>query len=200
MSQNSAQENDSAKKKRNTKKKVGEQPMREKRRYAEITIAALTGEISAEHLYDPPTRPDRGNTSRIWSLDDVLKDLADGGYVFDLRPLAENPNIYSWVVRSPLPSGRIDGDEIDRFSDDARRFAGEMAHAFEGDFQGLAFLASERHGEPLDGSAGPFDSVSAAYRAVYWGRRGALIGKRVGDLLCWSDGRQQAIGSGAQEL
>jgi hypothetical protein len=169
----------------------------EKARYAEITIAALTGEISAEHLYDPPAQPHKGSTSGIWPLERALEDLADGGFVFDLRPLADHPHIASWAVRAPMPSGRIEGDDIDRLSDEARKSAGEMVDALQGDFQTLAILASKGFGEPLDGSAGPFDYVSSASRALYWGSRGALIGKRVGNLLYWSDGRQQTIGNSA---
>jgi hypothetical protein len=167
----------------------------EKTRYAEVTIAALTGEISAEHLYNPPPQPDIGSTSGIWPLERALENLADGGFVFDLRPLADHPNIASWAVRAPMPSGRIDGDDRDRLSDEAREAAGEMVDALQGDFRTLAILASKRFGEPLDGSAGPFDYVSSTSRTLYWGSRGALIGRRVGNLLCWSDGRQQTIGN-----
>jgi hypothetical protein len=169
----------------------------EKARYAEITIAALTGEISAEHLYNPPAQPYKGSTSGIWPLERALEDLADGGFVFDLRPLSDHPDIVSWAFLAPMPSGRIDGDDIDRLSNEARKSAGEMVDALQGDFQKLAILASKRFGEPLDGSAGPFDYVSSTSRALYWGSRGALVGKRVGNLLCWSDGRQQTIGSPA---
>ena len=162
--------------------------------YAEITIAAWTGEISAEHLYDPPSQPHRGSTSGIWYLEHALEDLAEGGYVLDLRPLADHPHIASWAVRSPMPNGRIDGDDIDRLSDKARKAAGEMIDAFQGDLKKIAILASTSFGEPLDGTAGPFDYVSSTSRVLFWGSRGALIGKRVGNLLYWSDGRQQTIG------
>jgi hypothetical protein len=170
-----------------------------KSQYAEITIAALTGEISATHFYNPPSQPYRGSTSGIWSLERALVDLVDGGYAIDLRPLADHPKIVSWVFRAPMPSGRIEGDDIDRLSDEARRFAGEMGYAFQGDFQALALLMSKRFGEPLDGLAGPFDYVFSSYLATYWGIRGALIGKRVGNLLRWSDGRQQTISSDLQK-
>jgi len=68
-----------------------------------------------------------------------------------------------------------------------------MLPGLGGAFQQLAFLIANKVGEPTDGSAGPMDRVSAAYRASYWGSRGARIGKRVGKIICWSDGEQQTI-------
>jgi hypothetical protein len=68
-----------------------------------------------------------------------------------------------------------------------------MLPGLGGEFQQLAFLIAHKIGEPTDGSAGPMDSVSAAYRASYWGSRGARIGKRMGNTIHWSDGEQQAI-------
>jgi hypothetical protein len=158
-------------------------------------IGALFGSISAQYLYDPPDHPSQGWTTRIGSLEQALLDLAEGGYVIDLRPLADHPLLKTWVFQAPMPNGRISGDEIDRFSDEEREAARQMLSDLGGDFQKLAYLASQRLGEPLDGSAGPFDAVSASYRAAYWGSRGARIGKRVGNILYWSDGKQQAINS-----
>lgn len=160
--------------------------------YAEITIAALTGEISATHLADPQTNI-RGSTSGIWTLEKALPDLAQGGYVFDLRPLAEHPKILSWVFQAPVSNGRIDGDDIDRLPDDVRAAARDLAPWMAGDFQRLALLIANRVGEPIDGEPGPFDAVSASYRAVYWGSRGALIGRRIDKTLYWLDGKQQLI-------
>lgn len=82
-----------------------------------------------------------------------------------------------------------------------RKAAGDMAGPFglQGAFQDLALLAAAKVGEPTDGGAGPFDKVSAVYRAVYWGSRGALIGRRVGDSVVWLDGTQQAIEHTSQE-
>jgi hypothetical protein len=175
-----------------SKKAVGPSGSSQQKRrlYAEVTIGALTGEISAEHLYDPPTQPYRGSTSHIWPLEKALEDLVDGGYVIDLRPLADHPALFSWVYRAPMPNGRLEGHEIDRLSEEVRQCASGMAGGLQGDFQKLALLMANRIGEPIDESAGPFDSVSVAYRAAYWGSRGALIG----NTLYWSDGRQQMIG------
>ena len=169
-------------------------PERERRiQFSEVTIAAWTGEISGQHLYNPTSGYASGSTSGMHSLDRAVADIADGGYVIDLRPLADHPQITTWVFRAPMSNGRIEGEEINRLSDDVRKAAGDMASGLGGAFQDVALLAAARIGEPVDGSAGAFDYVSAAYRAVYWGSRGALIGKRVGDTLHWSDGRQQPI-------
>ena len=128
-----------------------------------------------------------------------MNDLAEGGYVIDLRPLANHPQLYHWVFCSPMPNGHIEGDEIDRFSDKEREIASELLFGLEGDFQRVAELAVNRIGEPLDGSAGPFDYVSSTYLAAYWANRGARIGKRVGNILRWSDGSEQVIGNSTQE-
>lgn len=160
--------------------------------YAEITIAALTGEISATHLVDPQT-PTRGSTSGIWTLEKALPHLAQGGYVFDLRPLAEHPQLFSWVFQAPMPNGRIEGNDIDRFPEYIRVATRDLAPWMAGAFQDLALLIANGVGEPTDGGAGAFDMVSASYRAVSWGTRGALIGRRIDSTLYWFDGKQQPI-------
>ncbi|MHB8598391.1 MAG: hypothetical protein ACYDER_16430 [Ktedonobacteraceae bacterium] len=172
-------------------------PERERHiQFSEVTFAALTGEASGEHLLVPGGN--RGSTSGMYSeqgSERALRDLAEGGYVIDLRPLAKHPHITTWVFQAPMPNGRVEGDDIDRLPDDVRKAAGEMAGTFglQGAFQDLALLAAAKVGEPVDGSAGAFDTVSAAYRATWWGSRGAFIGKRVGDTLRWSNGTQQTI-------
>lgn len=167
--------------------------------YAEITIAALTGEISATHLFDPTQgHTCHGSTSGIWPLERALSDLVEGGYIIDLRPLAEHPQLVSWVFCAPMPNGQLEGDEKAALSDEVRQSAREMLPGLQGTFQQLALLIAIRAGEPMDGSAGPFDTVSASYRARYWGSRGARIGKRMGRVLCWSDGEQSLIGTSNQ--
>ena len=94
-----------------------------------------------------------------------------------------------------MSNGCIEGNEIDRLSENARKAAGEMVSGLEGAFKDLAMLAAAGIGKPEDGSADGFDDVSAVYRAVYWGSRGALIGRRMGNTLHWSDGREQMIES-----
>lgn len=170
---------------------MAQQPKRTQ--YAEVTIAALTGEISGQHLCDPTSGYASGSTSGIWTLEEALIDLADGGYVIDLRPLASHPRLSAWVFAAPIPNGRIEGEDIERFSEELRKTTEQMLPGLGGAFQQLAFLVAHKIGEPTDGSAGPMDSVSAAYRASYWGSRGARIGKRVGKSLSWSDGEQQTI-------
>ena len=164
--------------------------------FSEITFAALTGEASGEHLLVPGGN--RGSTSGMYGdqgRERALRDLAEGGYVIDLRPLADHPQLTTWVFNAPMSNGRIEGDDIDRLPDDVRKAAGDMASPFglQGAFRDLALLAAAKVGEPVDGGAGPFDTVSATYRATWWGSRGALIGKRVGDTLHWSNGTQQTI-------
>ena len=161
--------------------------------YAEVTIAAPTGKISGRHLSDPTSGYSGGFTTGIWSLEKALANLADGGYVIDLRPLASHPDLIAWVYAAPLCNGHIEGEEIERFPQELRKTAEQMLPGLGGAFQQLAFLIAHKIGEPTDGSAGPMDEVSAAYRARYWGSRGARIGKRVGNILCWSDGAQQTI-------
>ena len=196
MKQKESQPRTSQATKRAIRKKVSKQ---REPQYAEITIAALTGEVSAKEFYDPPTQPSRGSVSGIWSLERAWENLADGGYVIDLRPLAPHPKLFTWVYQAPMPNGCIEGNEIDRLSAGARESAGQMLYGLQGEYQQLAFLASKGIGEPIDGSAGPFDYVSASYRAMYWGSRGARIGKRVGNAIHWSDGRQQVIGFPSEE-
>lgn len=161
------------------------------RPYAEIVIGT-TGAVRGEGLYDPPTHNTHWSASNMW-LKRSLGELAEGGYIIDLRPLVEHPNIVSWVVQAPLCSGRIKGD-IERLPDNVRQAAREMAPFLDGDYQGLAAMAAQSVGEPEDSSsAGPFDSVSAEYLAIYWGSRGARVGKRVGDKIVWSDGDEEPI-------
>ena len=162
-------------------------------RYAEITLAALTGAISATHLCDPADPQSRGSTSGIWSLERALEDLAEGGYVIDLRPLAAHPQLLSWVLRAPLSNGRLEDEQIERLPDEVREAARDLMPWLGGAYQWLAFLAATRSGEPADGSAGPFDGVSAASLAAYWGSRGARIGKRRGNAIDWSDGQRQPL-------
>jgi hypothetical protein len=57
----------------------------------------------------------------------ALQDLADGDYVVDLRPLAEHPQLVSWVMRAPMASGQVEGLDIDRLPDEVRQAAGDMA-------------------------------------------------------------------------
>lgn len=161
--------------------------------YAEVMIAALTGQISGSHLYDPTSSYAGGFTSGIWPLEQALADLTDRGYVIDLRPLVSHPRLIAWAFASPLPNGRIEGEQIERYPDELRKTAEQMLPGLGGEFQHLAFLMAKKIGEPTDGSAGPMDRVSAAYRAAYWGSRGARIGKRVDASIHWSDGEQQLI-------
>lgn len=154
--------------------------------YAEVTIAALTGEISGEHLYDPTSGYASGYTSRIWPLEKALANLAEGGYVIDLRPLASHPRLRAWVFAAPISNGRIEDEQIEQYPEELRRTAEQMLPGLGGEFQQLAFLIAHKIGEPTDGSAGPMDRVSAAYRANYWGSLGARIGKRVGNTIYWS--------------
>ncbi len=165
--------------------------------FSEVTFAALTGEASGEHLLVP--NGNRGYTSGMYAEEGrsrAVRDLAEGGFVIDLRPLADNPQIFKWVVQAPMPNGRIGEDDIDRLSEDERKAAGEMGRSpfgLQGAFRDLALLAAAKIGEPQDGGAGAFDYVSAQYRAAWWGLRGALIGRRVGDTLHWSNGNEQTI-------
>jgi hypothetical protein len=163
-------------------------------RYAEVTIAALTGTISATHLFDPTNPESRASTSGIWPLEHALEDLAPGGYVIDLRPLARHPKLTSWAIRAPIPNGRLEGDEIERFPEGVREEARGQTPALADGYRWLTRLLATGAGEPADGSAGPFDGVSAESLAAYWGSRGALIGKRRGRTIYWSDGSQQVIG------
>jgi len=164
------------------------------KRYSEIRIAALTGEISADILIDDlESGVSRSVTFQHPFLEQALPDLAEGGYVIDLRPLANHPKLTTWVWQAPMPSGRIAGEEINRFSDEMREAAQSMLPGMEGTFQDITRLVVKRVGEPDDGSAGPLDYVSAYYRARWWHQHGARIGKRVGESIHWSDGTQQAI-------
>jgi hypothetical protein len=168
--------------------------------FAEVVFSALYGEASGEHLITPESTYSRGSTTGMYGevrRIHALQDLAEGGYVIDLRPLAEHPQLVSWVMRAPMASGQMEGSDIDRLPDEVRQATGDMATGsalpqLEGAFRFLGLAAASRIFEPEEGT-GPFDYVSAPYRAAWWGSRGALIGKRVGDSILSSAGRQQAI-------
>lgn len=188
----------------------GSQRRKEARRerraqFSLVTFAAWTEEASGQHLITPESEYASGSTSGMYGeagRERALQDLAEGGYVIDLRPLAEHPQFTRWVFDAPLPDGRIEGEDIERLPDRVRHAAGEMAASpfgLQGAFHDLAIAAFARMGEPLDGSTGMFDKVSAAYLAMYWGSRGARIGKRVGESVFWLDGTQQAIAPHPQE-
>jgi hypothetical protein len=141
--------------------------------FAEVVFSAFYGEASGEHLITPESTYSRGSTTGMYGEEGctrALQDLADGDYVIDLRPLAEHPQLVSWVMRAPMASGQIEGSDIDRLPDEVRQAAGDMATGsappqLEGAFRFLALAAASRIFEPEEG-AGPFDYVSAAYRAA----------------------------------
>lgn len=160
--------------------------------YSEITLAALTGEISTQCLYDPPTYPHRAHVSGIWKLETAIERLCEGGYVIDLRPLCGHPDIYKWAVAAPMPDGRLTGDEIDHLDEGTRRSAWSMMPGLVGEFQTMALLMAAKTFQPIDGEAGPFDYVSAQYRALWWGSRGARIGQKANGVVQWSDEQQAA--------
>ena len=171
--------------------------MNERTPCALITIAALTGEVSGVHLYDPGGMYARGGSIEFrCNLQQALPDLAEGGYVCDLRPLAGHPHLTSWVARAPLPNGDIEGACIQRLPEPVRESASQMQAWLSDDFRAAATMMAANAGEPSDGSAGPFDHVSAAYLARYWEAKGARIGRRVGKSLRWNDGEDQEIISG----
>lgn len=159
-----------------------------------ITVAAWTGEVSGTHLYDPGGMYGRGGHTEFRSgLQRALASLAEGGYVIDLRRLSDRPEIRLWQFQAPMPNGDIEGADIGRFSAEARESAAQMQPFLSGEFGVLAGMMAQKAGEPDDGSAGPFDRVSAAYLARYWGTKGARIGRRVGNCLRWQDGEEQEI-------
>jgi hypothetical protein len=124
----------------------------------------------------------------------ALVDLAEGGYVIDKRPLEDHPNLVSLVWLAPLANGRIEGNEIQRFSAAERESAAFMANMFEGDFQCIAKAAAAGEFDPDDQKdAGGLDYVSASYLAYYWFDHGARIGKRKGNKIIWSDGEELII-------
>src|SRR5579859_4775001 len=85
-------------------------PERERRiQFSEVTFAALTGEASGEHLFIPGGN--RGSTSGMYGEDGrerAVRDLAEGGYIIDLRPLVEHPQLTTWVFQAPMSNGRIE--------------------------------------------------------------------------------------------
>jgi hypothetical protein len=162
--------------------------------YAEITIAALTGEISATCVRQPG-HSSPASVSGIWRFERALPRLAEGGYVIDLRPLKEDQNLIRWVLAAPLPSGDIEGDEIDRLPEDVRRAAVMMFPFMEKDFHRIGFLMAVGYGKAVDRSPGAFDRVSSAVRAGWWAQKGARIGRRRGRVLRWMDGEEIAIES-----
>src|SRR5437899_1209657 len=85
---------------------TGSTPERERQiPFSLVTFAAWTGEASGEHLFVPGGN--RGSTTGMYGeqgRERALRDLAEGGYVIDLRPLADHPHIASWVLRAPIPN------------------------------------------------------------------------------------------------
>src|SRR5213595_2676348 len=99
--------------------------------YCEVHIG-ITGAISAELLQpDPQRRRSPGSCSNIWSLQEALSRLAEGGYIIDLRLLELHPLIDTWVFAAPLPNGHIEGTEIDRLPESVRASAREMMAGLE---------------------------------------------------------------------
>lgn len=169
--------------------------MSEHTQYALISLG-IQGSIMATLL-----APRRGRTDHIFRLESVLPELAEGGYVIDRRCLFDHPDAISWVAKAPGCDGQIEGGVSNRLSAEARQTAAMMAPYMGGEFQRLALqmalepvtIPDENVPEEEDESAGPNDTVSAAYLARYWGKRGARVGKRVGDILEWNDGEKQQI-------
>jgi hypothetical protein len=154
-------------------------------------IIEIDGWVSGTHLLCPE-QPYHGHTRSYGSLEDMLPSLVQGGYVIDLRPLAEHPRIVEWVVLSPMSSGYLEGDDLLHLSDEACQFGALMAQqGFDGAFQTLA--TSTTRADASRKKPGALDYVSSAYLAATWGERGARIGQRRGDVLYWSDGSQQQI-------
>ena len=169
----------------------GKNPEKEQRtQYVLIRIGAWTGTITAEHKYIPDSMFGRGGYTSGYYLDSMLSSLVDGGYVVDETPLADDPNIVSYITKSPLCTGELEGNEIERLPEAVRDSARSIGGFMEGDFQTLASMMALEYGESSDNSAGMFDRVSAEYLAIYWLQKGARIGKKYGDKLIWLDGEE----------
>ena len=112
-----------------------------------VRFSAWTDEASGEHLITPESEYAGGHTSGMYGeagRERALRDLAEGGYVIDLRPLADQPEIVTWVTKAPLPNGRIEGTEVDRLPPEVRESAGGLAPLLDGEFQTLAAMAALR--------------------------------------------------------
>jgi len=88
--------------------------------YSKITVAAWTEEIPGTHLYNPEGMHGRGGSTRPYQLSYAVKDLAEGGYIIDLRPIADNENITHEVFQAPMPNGDIEKNDIDRLPESVR--------------------------------------------------------------------------------
>lgn len=162
---------------------------------ASITVGA-SGDVRGVHHYDPTSGYARGGSTDFRStLQRALPDLAEGGYVFDLRPLAEYPQLTHWVFRCPLHNGDIEGEFVQRLPEPVRQAAEQLQPSLFGDMALAAMLmtTSNQEARTEKEPAGSFDRVSAAYLAGYWRRRGARVGRRIGDLVRWEDGEIQPI-------
>ncbi len=134
-----------------------------------ITIG-LTGQIRADCQSIDASR---STAIEAYDLDQVWPLLCEGGYVVDLRPLQDCPDIIRWVWECPLCNGQLEGEEMLRLAD--LTSAGVYRH--------LARLLALDTPE-----SGPFDRVSATHIARYWLSRGARVGCRVRGEIQWSDG------------
>jgi hypothetical protein len=150
-------------------------------------IIAIHGSISAEWTLESG----RGSSSNIWTLEEALSRLVEGGYVIDLSVIKEY--YLAWIYNAPMSTGEIEGRYIRRVFVSSNQCPEEPeSELFTCDFNRFCSLIGQMK-ETWDGTAEPYDSVSARYEAIYWGSRGARIGQRQKDTLVWSDGSEQPI-------
>lgn len=156
---------------------------------ASITIAALGGhQVSASGLVNDE-HPNRCSVTTYTTGDEgmqrLLPDLADGGYVVDLRPLEHHKDLVHWVFGCPMANGVLGEETLSPCPGEVRKSALRMAPWLEGEFQAAALLTATGQMN--------FDYCTEDYRARYWLARGARVGQRVGNVIHWSDGSQQQI-------
>jgi hypothetical protein len=162
------------------KKSKAEQPA-PRVRYAMITISVLGNAIYGDVLIDPSS-PGSSGQQEITSLDVGLLDLAEGGYVIDLRPLEKHPQVSRWITDEPYFNGDLGPAKLE---DDTMTTS--ITHTR------VPVRPIYDENKLFHGGASGYDFVSASYHAEYWRTRGARVGKREGMVIKWSDGIEAPI-------
>lgn len=168
--------------------------MENKRPCVEISVGALTGTVSGTFLWDdehPGLCTFSSYDKRVYRY---YAKLCDGGYVIDKTVLAEDPHIASWAWKQPLQNGRLTSDRDSVFTEEERQEVDEIfLVGLSGAFRDVALMMHFGLDKNDPGEASAFDKVSAEELAAWWMKRGARIGKRMGNTLTWSDGTQEEI-------
>jgi len=112
-------------------------------------------------------------------------EVVEGGFVIDKsKVLDKKPGL---AISSPMCKGCLNPGVVDAMPDPSDSI---VAHAIANDpnnpMKGLAQLAVATKGK-----FGGLDFIAPDLFAAWWLEKGARVGKRVGDFIEWTDGKEQ---------